>query len=92
MSREDLTLPPDLDPDTVTRSRKRQQDNVYALPAYVEAFIAATAQALPAGWRCLPWTINRCATIRNSRNEVQFTVTYEAIEDGYTFAMEDLLT
>lgn len=73
--------------DDIVRSQRRQADNFYALPDYVETWIKATEPQLPSGWRVVPWTINRCLTVRNSRNQVMKTYTYEAIEDGYEFEM-----
>jgi len=91
MSREDLTQDPGLDPDTLERSRRLQRDAVYDLPVYVEVFMRKTKAALPRGWRCLPWTLNRCVTVRNSRNDVMRTYSYEAIEDGAVFKMDDVI-
>ena len=90
VSRRDLTPDPDLDPKLIEYSRRTQQDMVYALPIYVEAWIMGTKQTLPTGWQVLPWTLNRCVTIRNSHNDIMKTITYEGIEGGYTFKMSDI--
>ncbi len=90
MSREDLTPDPGLDPRLVQHSQRRQWDAIYELPEKVAYFIKAAKAVVPTGWLVLPWTLNRCVTIKNSRDEVQHTVTYEAIEDDYIFKMEDL--
>ena len=82
-----MMLPPD---DVIARSRKRMQDRFYQLPEYVEKFIEQVEPQLPDGWRIKPWTINRCVTIRNSRNLVMQLISYEGIEDGYTWKIEDV--
>ena len=90
MSREDLTPDPGLDPRLIEKSKRRHWDDIYALPDKVAYFIKAAQAAVPTGWQVLPWTLNRCVTIKNSNDQVQHTVTYEAIEDDYIFKMEDL--
>ena len=92
MSREELTFDPGLDERLVEKSRRRQWDDIYDRPPKVLYFIKAAQAAVPTGWKVLPWTLNRAVTIRNSHDQVQHTVTYEAIEDGYIFEMKDLRT
>jgi hypothetical protein len=73
--------------DVIERSQRARADSFYMLPEYVQQWIDKTEPQLPEGWRIRPWTINRCVTVRNSRNQVMQTYTYEAIEDGYEFEM-----
>lgn len=85
--RLDHLIPPD---DVAARSAVQMRDRFYALPGYVETFIEQVEPQLPEGWQCVPWTINACVTIRNSNDLVMQIISYEGIEDGYTWKIEDV--
>lgn len=76
--------------DTV-RSRGTQEDHFFKLPDYVQAFIDTAQKAVPEGWKAVPWTINRCVTIKNSHGKPHQVYSYEAIEQGIEFKLDHSL-
>ena len=85
-----MSAPPGTPPDdTVQRSVAAQEDDYYALPPEVADWINTFQKRIPSGWRLVPWTINRAVTLKNSRDEVHHVFTYEYIEDGGAFYLEN---
>ena len=73
------------------RSRGTQEDHFFKLPDYVQGFIDTAQKDVPEGWKVVPWTINRCVTIKNSHGKVHQVYSYEAIEDGIEFRLDHSL-
>lgn len=71
-------------------SHKHMRDDFYTLPQYVEKFIEQVEPQLPEGWHVSPWSLNGCITIRNSNDLIMQVISYEGIQDGYTWKIEDV--